>query len=245
MLIVGGNIAGYTRVMTTSIALETSKGDLAARARPRDHAHRAHAGGERGRIRRQPHRRALCRSAVMLDHRPDSTPSILPLKGREAGLRVGERWLLSPDRLRHPRRRADGDPRPQRRGQVALPQDVPRAYSAKRGRRHVERARRRARRAQAARDGVPEARDAAPLRPRQSHARPRRRGRRAGLAARRRGAAPVRASGHCAAPRAAPVGRRAAAPRDRARMGAVAPNCCSSTSRHPSSIPAPRARSRR
>jgi tungstate transport system permease protein len=28
VLIVGGNIAGYTRVMTTSIALETSKGDL-------------------------------------------------------------------------------------------------------------------------------------------------------------------------------------------------------------------------
>jgi tungstate transport system permease protein len=29
VLVVGGNIAGYTRVMTTSIALETSKGDLA------------------------------------------------------------------------------------------------------------------------------------------------------------------------------------------------------------------------
>src|SRR5690606_7026146 len=28
VLIVGGNIAGYTRVMTTAIALETSKGDL-------------------------------------------------------------------------------------------------------------------------------------------------------------------------------------------------------------------------
>jgi tungstate transport system permease protein len=28
-MIVGGNIAGYTRVMTTSIALETGKGDLA------------------------------------------------------------------------------------------------------------------------------------------------------------------------------------------------------------------------
>jgi ABC-type tungstate transport system substrate-binding protein len=28
VMIVGGNIAGYTRVMTTSIALETSKGDL-------------------------------------------------------------------------------------------------------------------------------------------------------------------------------------------------------------------------
>jgi tungstate transport system permease protein len=27
-MIVGGNIAGVTRVMTTSIALETSKGDL-------------------------------------------------------------------------------------------------------------------------------------------------------------------------------------------------------------------------
>ena len=28
VMIVGGNIAGATRVMTTSIALETSKGDL-------------------------------------------------------------------------------------------------------------------------------------------------------------------------------------------------------------------------
>jgi tungstate transport system permease protein len=28
ILIVGGNIAGYTRTMTTAIALETSKGDL-------------------------------------------------------------------------------------------------------------------------------------------------------------------------------------------------------------------------
>ena len=28
VLIVGGNIAGYTRMMTTAIALETSKGDL-------------------------------------------------------------------------------------------------------------------------------------------------------------------------------------------------------------------------
>jgi len=29
ILIVGGNIAGYTRTMTTAIALETSRGDLA------------------------------------------------------------------------------------------------------------------------------------------------------------------------------------------------------------------------
>ncbi|MBX9761142.1 MAG: ABC transporter permease, partial [Beijerinckiaceae bacterium] len=29
VLIVGGNIVGYTRVMTTAIALETSKGELA------------------------------------------------------------------------------------------------------------------------------------------------------------------------------------------------------------------------
>jgi tungstate transport system permease protein len=28
ILVVGGNIAGYTRTMTTAIALETSKGDL-------------------------------------------------------------------------------------------------------------------------------------------------------------------------------------------------------------------------
>lgn len=29
ILVVGGNIAGYTRTMTTSIVLETSKGNLA------------------------------------------------------------------------------------------------------------------------------------------------------------------------------------------------------------------------
>ena len=29
VMIVGGNIAGFTRTMTTAIALETSKGDLA------------------------------------------------------------------------------------------------------------------------------------------------------------------------------------------------------------------------
>jgi tungstate transport system permease protein len=29
IIIVGGNIAGYTRTMTTAIALETSRGDLA------------------------------------------------------------------------------------------------------------------------------------------------------------------------------------------------------------------------
>ena len=29
IIVVGGNIAGYTRTMTTAIALETSKGDLA------------------------------------------------------------------------------------------------------------------------------------------------------------------------------------------------------------------------
>ena len=29
ILVVGGNIAGYTRTMTTAIALETSKGNLA------------------------------------------------------------------------------------------------------------------------------------------------------------------------------------------------------------------------
>ena len=33
VMIVGGNIDGFTRVMTTTIALETSKGNLAARRR--------------------------------------------------------------------------------------------------------------------------------------------------------------------------------------------------------------------
>ena len=51
ILVVGGNIAGYTRTMTTAIALETSKGNLAlaprAGIRPDRHQH----GGERDRLR--------------------------------------------------------------------------------------------------------------------------------------------------------------------------------------------------
>ena len=41
VLIVGGNIAGHTRTMTTAIALETSRGDLALALGARDHPARA------------------------------------------------------------------------------------------------------------------------------------------------------------------------------------------------------------
>ena len=46
VIIVGGNIDGFTRTMTTAIALETSKGDLPL-------AHRARHGADRHRHRRQ------------------------------------------------------------------------------------------------------------------------------------------------------------------------------------------------
>ena len=44
VIIVGGNIDGFTRTMTTAIALETSKGDLPL-------AHRARHGADRHRDR--------------------------------------------------------------------------------------------------------------------------------------------------------------------------------------------------
>jgi hypothetical protein len=51
VMIVGGNIDGVTRVMTTTIALETSKGDSAAGARP---GHRADRHRPRAQRRRLP-----------------------------------------------------------------------------------------------------------------------------------------------------------------------------------------------
>ena len=47
VMIVGGNIDGFTRVMTTAIALETSQGRPAARAGARPRADRARARGQR------------------------------------------------------------------------------------------------------------------------------------------------------------------------------------------------------
>ena len=46
ILIVGGNIAGFTRTMTTAISLETSKGRPAAGARPRRGADEPDAGDQ-------------------------------------------------------------------------------------------------------------------------------------------------------------------------------------------------------
>ena len=43
VMIVGGNIAGYTRTMTTAIALETSRGDLALALGARHHPAGDHA----------------------------------------------------------------------------------------------------------------------------------------------------------------------------------------------------------
>ena len=47
VIIVGGNINHATRVMTTTIALETSKGNPLVRPRARYHPRRNHGGGER------------------------------------------------------------------------------------------------------------------------------------------------------------------------------------------------------
>ena len=58
VMIVGGNIDGVTRVMTTAIALETSKGDLRASARARDRARYDRAAAERRGVRAQGSRAA-------------------------------------------------------------------------------------------------------------------------------------------------------------------------------------------
>ena len=47
IIIVGGNIRGYTRTMTTTIALETSNGDLSLALALGMILHRAVDGGER------------------------------------------------------------------------------------------------------------------------------------------------------------------------------------------------------
>ena len=56
ILIVGGNIAGYTRTMTTAIALETSRGDLALALGPRHHPARDHPVPQRRRLLTGPSR---------------------------------------------------------------------------------------------------------------------------------------------------------------------------------------------
>ena len=54
ILIVGGNIAGVTRTMTTAIALETSRGDLSLATRPRHHPSDPDPGDQRdGAVRPQ------------------------------------------------------------------------------------------------------------------------------------------------------------------------------------------------
>ena len=46
VMVVGGNIEGFTRVMTTAIALETSKGDLPLALALGRHPDGGRAGGE-------------------------------------------------------------------------------------------------------------------------------------------------------------------------------------------------------
>ena len=59
ILVVGGNIAGYTRTMTTAIVLETSKGNLVARARPRFRADRDQRRRQRDHLRARRRRGAM------------------------------------------------------------------------------------------------------------------------------------------------------------------------------------------
>ena len=59
IIIVGGNIEGYTRTMTTSIALETSKGNLPLAMGLGLVLHRDRAAGERGRVGGQAGRREV------------------------------------------------------------------------------------------------------------------------------------------------------------------------------------------
>ena len=82
VIIVGGNIAHATRTMTTAIALETSRGDLAARPRPRRPARRPRARRERERGARVSRRR---------DVLPAEREGILPLAFEAVGYEVARR----------------------------------------------------------------------------------------------------------------------------------------------------------
>ena len=59
VIIVGGNIDGFTRTMTTAIALETSKGDLPLAHRARHGADRDRDRGQRRGLGRAPRRRTV------------------------------------------------------------------------------------------------------------------------------------------------------------------------------------------
>ena len=222
VIIVGGNIDGVTRVMTTAIALETSKGDLplalglgiilitivvALNAA-------AYAG--------QGNRAAALRLTPMDMRAPMSLVAAAP--GRR-----GVRGRRAPDhrrRLADARRRvAHGDPRTQRRGQERPAAPLPRAAAADVRVDPLDAAET-CRRAAPAGDGVPAAGAAAPLGAGQ------RRAMRCGSPAcrasreraRSRSAAQGRARAHCRPSGARALRRRAAAPRAGARVGAATGN---------------------
>ena len=89
VMIVGGNIDGFTRTMTTAIALETSKGDLPL-------AHRARRGADRHRHRRQCARlgRAACRRDARRDDAMHGPASDLPIVLDSVTLRAGDVTML-------------------------------------------------------------------------------------------------------------------------------------------------------
>ena len=85
VMIVGGNIDGVTRVMTTSIALETSKGDLPLALGPRVHPAHDRARAQRRRVPRQGDGAAPLRMSAIAPMRAPS--SLLPLRLEDVALR--------------------------------------------------------------------------------------------------------------------------------------------------------------
>ena len=85
VMIVGGNIDGVTRVMTTAIALETSKGDLPLALAPRHHPARHRARAQRRRLRDP----RMERAGAMAER------DVLPAARRAASrVRLGGRTVL-------------------------------------------------------------------------------------------------------------------------------------------------------
>ena len=240
VIIVGGNIDGFTRTMTTAIALETSKGDLplaiglgmvliAIVIVVNALAWGARRAGER--LARDDHARARPRSADRVRRRQ-----------RRAPARVDD---PRPTSRSTSRRRADRADRAERLRQDHAAARSRWAWCAPTARpRHLGRPRRRP--ADAARDRVPAPGDAAAQRRRQCP-----------LCAARAGMPRANARAHrancstlvgLAQPRA--IGRRGGCPaasssgsRWRARSRAIR-RCCFSTSRPRASIPPPPRRSR-
>ena len=242
VMIVGGNIDGFTRVMTTAIALETSKGDLplalALGLVLLGVVLRDQSGDQRDAAPRVARARSVCRGARSLartraDAMGRSKPADPLVLLEHAGVRFGDVRALrdvEPD-LAPRRARGAGRRQRQRQDHAAAPAARVGAARGRRASTAITAACRRARCCSSGRSccavgalatccwrlwlrGVPRAQRDAALPPR-----------RCGASGSSAGAA---LGAHA-------VGRPAAAPGAGAGLGAASPTCCCSTSRPPAS----------